>query len=153
MSAEDGKSDTLRPRLDIAGARSQGRWIRQFDQPIQRLINRFIRRQEGVSEVEVARIVHEIFQATRHEGWSLEGLHLAGPDLDHADLARISVGAFSGAGLDDVTLEFGELTEALDVLSECSTRIHALMHRLDDGLLTWAVEKHIQDALVEAATE
>jgi hypothetical protein len=63
-------------------------------------------------------------------------------DLGHID-----------AVFDDLTLEFGELVDALSVLSECSERIHALMHRIDDGLLEWARDKHIVQPLVEAVTQ
>jgi hypothetical protein len=47
----------------------------------------------------------ETFLAGRNDGWSIEGLHLSGPDLDHVDLARLTVGAFSGDRLAEVSFE------------------------------------------------
>lgn len=39
--------------------------------------------------------------------------------------------------------------DAMVTLSEASQTVHALMHRMDDDLLTWAREEHMAAVLVD----
>jgi AmiR/NasT family two-component response regulator len=54
---------------------------------------------------------------------------------------------------DEFNVYTGEAMDALTTLSEVAATVHALMHRLDDGLLKWANEKHVAAALVEGIEE
>ena len=92
-------------RLSIERATLGAREVRQFDEPLGAVFDRVMARPEAVSPVDALRLVLETFLATRNDGWSIEGLHLSGPDLDHADLARLAVGAFSGDRLAEISFE------------------------------------------------
>lgn len=92
-------------RLTFERATLGAREVRRFEEPLGDVFDRVAARPEAVSPIDAMRLVLEIFLATRHEGWSIEGLHLAGPDLDHADLARLAVGPFSGERLSEVAFE------------------------------------------------
>ncbi len=99
-------------RLSIGMTKEAARWVRQFDQPLGALFDRLLLKSEGLAESDAYRIVLGLFRATRTDGWSMESIHLAGPELDHADIERISLGAFSGERLADFTVE------GLDVVAD-----------------------------------
>ncbi len=91
--------------LSLQAMRIGARRIGRGPAPLGRLIDRFLVGSPDASRGDAARVLLELFLATRDEGWTIEGFHLTGPDLDHADVARIAVGAFSGERLDELTVE------------------------------------------------
>lgn len=99
-------------RLSIGATRAAARWVRQFDQPLGALFDRLLLQSEGLAESDVYRVVLALFRATRTDGWSMETIHLSGPELDHADIDRVRVGAFSGERLADFAVE------GLDVVAD-----------------------------------
>lgn len=92
-------------RLSIDGFRAGARRVRQFAEPLGRVVDRLIAAPGDATRGDLARVALEVFLATDGDGWSLEGLHLTGPDLDHGDIRRIAVGRFSPTRLADLTVE------------------------------------------------
>lgn len=91
--------------LTIGRIASSAKYLRQFDTPMGRFFDRAGRNAGEVTELDSLRMVLALFEATRNDGWSIDRLHLAGPELDHFDIARVGVGAFSGEGLADLTID------------------------------------------------
>lgn len=98
--------------LSIDRATIGERRLRQFDEPLGALAERLVVRPDDASRADGLRLMIESFFAAASDGWSIEGFHVDGPDVDHADIARIATGAFSEDRLAEFTLE------GLDVLGD-----------------------------------
>ena len=96
------ESDT--GRLSIEALRAGPRRVRRTDVPIGAMLDRLVVA-GGVPRLDVTRLLLEIWSATRNDGWTLEGFHLSGPDLEHADVARVVVGSVSSERLEEATIE------------------------------------------------
>lgn len=92
-------------RLSFARWSSAGRHLRQFDAPRGLAFDRAVR--DG--EFDLFDLGLALHAAGRSDGWSLERLRLSGPDLDHAAIDRIDVGAFDATRLADLTIEGCEI--------------------------------------------
>jgi len=92
-------------RQTIDGVRVGARRVRQFAEPLGRVVDRLIVAPGDATRGDLARVALEVFLASDADGWSLDGLHLIGRGLDHADLRRIAVGRFSPTRLSDLTVE------------------------------------------------
>lgn len=97
------ETDDTRLSIDrlVAGERS----VRQFDEPLGRWVDRLLTDPDRVQPPDSLRLVLEDFLSSRHQGWTIEGLRLTGPDLEHADVARLTVGPASGERLAEITVE------------------------------------------------
>ena len=92
-------------RMSIEAMRAGERRIRRDAAALGRMIDRLFADGADVARGDGIRMLLEAWLATRNDGWTIEGFHLTGPDLEHADVARISVGPFSGAHLADLTID------------------------------------------------
>lgn len=92
-------------RLSIDALRVGARRVRQFAEPLGRVVDRLIAEPGDAGPDDPARVALELFLATDADGWSLEGLRLTGSGFDHADVRRIAVGPFSPTRLADLTVE------------------------------------------------
>lgn len=117
--------------LSIEAARIGARHVRRLDPSIGRTIDGFLSGHEDVGEIDIGRVVLELFLAIRSEGTSLDGVHLSGRDLDHADAKRITVGAFSGESLAELTVEGADVVTPKAILK--AGRMTAAKLRFPDG--------------------
>ena len=92
-------------KQSIDATRLGARHVRRLDPSIGRTIDDVLAGSQEIGEVDIGRVFLELFLAIRSEGTTLEGVHLSGPDLDHADAKRITIGAFSGESLAELTIE------------------------------------------------
>jgi hypothetical protein len=133
VSARSGRIslETGDATLSIEATKIGERHIRRLDPAIGRIVDQLFAGQEGITEVDFGRVFLELFLATRSEGSTFDGVHLSGPDLEHADVKRITVGAFSGESLAELTLEGADIVTSKAILR--AGRMTAAKLRFPDG--------------------
>ena len=117
--------------LSIDATRIGARHVRRLDPSIGRTIDQLVAGHDGVGEVDIGRVFLELFLAIRSEGATLDGVRLSGPDLDHAEVKRITIGAFSGESLAELTIEGVDIVTPKAILR--AGRAMAAKLRFPDG--------------------
>ena len=91
--------------ISIERFSSGPRSIRPFPEPLGGIIGRFAREPDSVPPADALRVFLELYLATRHDGWSIDGLRITGADLDHAEIGRFALGPFTPEGLSELAVE------------------------------------------------
>jgi hypothetical protein len=123
--------DTGDATLSIEAMRIGARHVRRLDSSIGRTIDDLLAGREEIGEVDIGRVFLELFLAIRSDGSTFEGVHLSGPDLEHADVKRITVGAFSGESLAELTIESADVVTPKAILRAGRATVAKL--RFPDG--------------------